>query len=168
MEDLVVLVAAADMLVALDQVLELEHHSQELSEQHHLLDGDILDQTVMGSGGGGAGGGGQPLGPGGHAIQLPATFRDPASTIGAPGPTSQFTGTDSSGKFWVAGGGAGGNGGNDTGGGPNGPHGGAGDTNSATADDALSGTGSGGGGSGPNPGSGGKGGSGLVLISYPT
>tara|TARA_Y100000356_G_C11155812_1_gene233213 strand:- start:321 stop:605 length:285 start_codon:yes stop_codon:yes gene_type:complete len=46
-EDLVVLVAAADMLVALDQVLELEHHSQELSEQHHLLDGDILDQTVM-------------------------------------------------------------------------------------------------------------------------
>ena len=46
-EDLVVLVAAADMLVALDQVLELEHHSQELSEQHHLLDGDILDQAVM-------------------------------------------------------------------------------------------------------------------------
>ena len=120
-----------------------------------------------GSGGGGAGGGGQPLGPGGHAIQLPATFRDPASTIGAPGPTSRFTGTDSSGKFWVAGGGAGGNGGNDTGGGPSGPHGGAGDA-SAPADDALSGTGSGGGGSGTGAGSGGKGGSGLVLISYPT
>ena len=44
--------------------------------------------------GGGAGVGGQPLGPGGHAIQLPATFRDPASRqyTGATGPTSRFTG----------------------------------------------------------------------------
>ena len=45
---------------------------------------------------------------GGAGIQLPSTFRDPASTVGAPGPTSAPGPTfDTSGKYWVAGGGGG-------------------------------------------------------------
>ena len=69
-------------------------------------------------GAGGAGGSGAPYAPpynygrGGYGVQLPATFRDPSATVGAPGPTSAPTpnGFDTSGKYWVAGGGGGGNG----------------------------------------------------------
>ena len=39
-------------------------------------------------------------GHGGIGVQLPPAFRDPAQTIGAPGPGST--------KYWVAGGGGGG------------------------------------------------------------
>jgi hypothetical protein len=66
-----------------------------------------------GGGGGGAGGAAPPqpganLSPGGIGIQIPSTFRDPASTVGAPGPTSpSVTGADTSGKYYVAGGGGG-------------------------------------------------------------
>jgi hypothetical protein len=64
---------------------------------------------IGGGGGGGAGGAGAapPTKLGGIGIQLPATFRDPISTVGAPGPTSpSVTGADTSGKYYVAGGGA--------------------------------------------------------------
>jgi hypothetical protein len=44
---------------------------------------------------------------GGLGVQLPATFRDPASSVGAPGPTTPTPTNDSSGKYWVCGGGAG-------------------------------------------------------------
>ena len=72
--------------------------------------------TYAGAGGGGAGGAGANSsdgnysGSGGAGIQLPTTFRDPASTVGGPGPTSAPTpnGYDTSGKYWVAGGGSGG------------------------------------------------------------
>ena len=76
-----------------------------------------------GSGGGGAGSAGviasasPPTangtgGPGGFGIQLPTTFRDPAQEFGAPGPTSGPScpvpgGFDTSGKYWVCGGGGG-------------------------------------------------------------
>ena len=93
-------------------------------------------------GGGGAGGAAPPqpganMSPGGLGIQIPSTFRDPASTVGAPGPTSPgVTGADTSGKYYVAGGGGGSAGypqpspgtapkGGD-GGGPGGPYAGAG------------------------------------------
>jgi hypothetical protein len=72
--------------------------------------------TYTGAGGGGAGGAGANAvdstnsGSGGPGVQLPTTFRDPKSTVGAPGPTSAPTpnGFDTSGKYWVAGGGSGG------------------------------------------------------------
>ena len=72
--------------------------------------------TYNGAGGGGAGGAGANgndgtnSGSGGAGIQLPTTFRDPASGVGGPGPTSAPTpnGYDTSGKYWVAGGGSGG------------------------------------------------------------
>jgi hypothetical protein len=72
--------------------------------------------TYTGGGGGGAGSTGVSAvdatysGSGGAGIQLPSTFRDPSSTVGAPGPTSAPTpnGFDISGKYWVAGGGSGG------------------------------------------------------------
>ena len=47
-------------------------------------------------------------------MQLPTTFRDPAQSFGAPGPTNTsthnpgWTNIDNSGKYWVAGGGGGG------------------------------------------------------------
>ncbi len=67
---------------------------------------------IGGAGGGGAGAAGVGPAPrlGGVGIQLPATFRNPESTVGAPGPTSAPTpnGFDTSGKYWVAGGGDGG------------------------------------------------------------
>jgi len=71
--------------------------------------------TYTGAGGGGAGGAGANgvdstnSGSGGAGIQLPTTFRDPASGVGGPGPTSAPTpnGFDTSGKYWVAGGGSG-------------------------------------------------------------
>ena len=123
-------------------------------------------------------------------MQLPATFRNPESTVGAPGPTSTsthnpgWTNVDNSGKFWVAGGGGGaagsapytpGQGGVGTYGPLNGPWSGAGNASGTLAGGAaaLQNTGSGGGGSerntnpSPNPDAG-NGGSGLVLIAYPT
>ena len=147
-----------------------------------------------GGGGGGAGGAAPPqpganMSPGGLGIQIPSTFRDPASTVGAPGPTSPgVTGADTSGKYYVAGGGGGSAGypqpspgtapkGGD-GGGPGGPYAGAGNGggidpngNSFTGNgsSALENTGSGGGGgpTGANTYSG-SGGSGIVIIAYPT
>ena len=115
-------------------------------------------------------------GPGGLGVQLPSTFRDPASSVGAPGP---------SGTYWVAGGGggasdgpaptAGGGGGAASAGVPQyaGAGYGAYYPNPGTrAGSASANTGSGGGGSGSPastlPGSSGNGGSGLVLIAYDT
>jgi len=124
---------------------------------------------IGGGGGGGAGGVGAapPTKLGGIGIQLPATFRNPASTVGAPGPTSpSVTGADTSGKYYVAGGGSAQpvTGGSAGGGGY-----------FAHSPDNLVGavqnTGSGGGAS-PIPywqSSGGSGGaSGIVLIAYPS
>ena len=140
----------------------------------------------QGAGGGGAGQVGYPnawslstslRGFGGAGVQMPATFRNPAGTIGTPGPNP--------GGYYVGGGGNGGGyppAGNPAvettrpvGGGGYGvmdaslpPYGGAGG-------DGLDNTGSGGGGtnygeptSGDGSGIGGNGGSGIVLIAYPT
>ena len=148
-----------------------------------------------GGGGGGAGASGvngtsSKAGFGGAGIQVPTTFRDPAQSFGAPGPTSNWiTGGDNSGKYWFAGGGGGGASGNSPsaigkGGAyngsseiPGGPWSGAGDGvsgNVNNGENALTNTGSGGGGAGAvshgaTPGSteGGQGGSGIVLIAYP-
>ncbi len=161
----------------------------------------------FGSGGGGGAGGvgegkddGTPARGrrGGAGIQLPTTFRDPVSSVGAPGPTSAPGPTfDTSGKYWVAGGGAGGIGGGtglSRGGGggaptPVGSYAGGGFAGFAPTHpvstpypDNLNGqsggqgTGGGGGGSagigqGSNVGTfgnSGSGGSGLVLVAYPT
>ena len=149
-------------------------------------------------GGGGAGGAGQnaadsAAGDGGLGMQLPTTFRDPASTVGAPGPTNTsshnpgWTNVDDSGKYWVAGGGGGSAYGPDSGhtsgvggvGSPpvgSSPFAGAGNGSRLMAGGtaALQNTGSGGGGmerATPNPSpqpDAGNGGSGLVLIAYPT
>ena len=149
-------------------------------------------------GGGGAGGAGQnaadsAAGDGGLGMQLPTTFRDPASTVGAPGPTNTsshnpgWTNVDDSGKYWVAGGGGGGAYGPDSahtsgvggvGSPPVGssPFAGAGNGSRffAGGTAALQNTGSGGGGMERAPGApapqpdAGNGGSGLVLIAYPT
>ena len=155
-----------------------------------------------GPGGGGGGGGGagavgadapgpaNPGGAGGAGMQLPSTFRDPASEYGSPGPTSAYTNGDTSGKYWVAGGGGGGTWGYQ---GPQVQSGGGGGGNSVSfagggiggirkqpsppsidAGFGVANTGGGGGG-----GAGGvnettyrtrgrHGGSGLVLIAYPT
>ena len=136
---------------------------------------------IGGAGGGGAGGaGGAPATRvGGAGIQLPTTFRDPAQQIGAPGPTSAPTpnGFDTSGKYWVAGGGAGGgpaptysptNGAASSGGGgywstPGSP------TRPNEMIGAVQNTGSGGGSGGPGSvGDPQAGASGIVLIAYPT
>ena len=146
-------------------------------------------------GGGGAGSIGEDAsndnaGDGGQGMQLPATFRNPASPVGAPGPTNTsshnpgWTGIDDSGKFWVAGGGGGshyypddtgGFGGIGTPAGGTGPWAGAGDGSRLISGGgaALENTGSGGGGmerNTPAPAAvnAGQGGSGLVLIAYPT
>jgi len=158
-----------------------------------------------GAGGGGAGGAGSDHdsdstgGAGGLGRQIPATFRNPASvtSLGAPGPTGSVPGTnpggDTSGKYWVAGGGAGGGaygspssvGGGGGGGTIGTPYAGGGDGgpssapgSGALAKGGIENTGAGGGGygGGPNPipgGStahriGGSGGSGIVIIAYPT
>lgn len=137
-------------------------------------------------GGGGAGGAAPPqpganLSPGGIGIQIPSTFRDPASTVGAPGPTSPgVSGADTSGKFYVAGGGGGAAGypqpaqpkGGDGGFGGGGDGGGIdpnGNSFTGNGFDATQNTGSGGGGgpTGDNTFSG-SGGSGIVLIAYPS
>ena len=157
-------------------------------------------------GGGGAGGAGESTNSGnsstgrkgGAGIQLPSTFRDPKNSIGASGPTSApHPSFDTSGKYWVAGGGAGGIGGatglvRGGGGGaptPVGSYAGGGFAGFAPTHpqptpypDTLSGqsggqgTGGGGGGSGGvgqgsnvgTYGNSGSGGSGLVLVAYPT
>ena len=137
-------------------------------------------------GGGGAGGAAPPqpganLSPGGIGIQIPSTFRNPVSTVGAPGPTSPaVTGADTSGKFYVAGGGGGAAGhpqpaqpkGGDGGFGGGGDGGGIdpnGNSFTGNGFDATQNTGSGGGGgpTGDNTFSGG-GGSGIVIIAYPS
>ena len=135
-----------------------------------------------GGGGGGAGGPGSDGttsvgGDGGLGIQLPATFRNPASTVGAPGPTSpSVTGADTSGKYYVAGGGGGSMYPTGTpaapGGGPGGPYagGGAGGAGNSGGDGGTN-TGGGGGGQerGPGPSTqAGRGGSGIVIVAYPT
>ena len=169
---------------------------------------DSPDSVSAGGGGGGAGGAGADFddgtpgrdgGPGGLGRQIPATFRNPVSvtSLGAPGPTGPVPGTnpggDTSGKYWVAGGGAGGGaygqpgsigggGGGGTigtpyaGGGDGGPSSVPGSGTIAKAGIQNTGAGGGGYGGGPNPvpsGSyphriGGAGGSGIVLIAYPT
>lgn len=123
-----------------------------------------------GGGGAGAPGGDGNANPGGHGgigVQLPAIFRNPAETIGAPGPGG--------GSFWVAGGGGGGH--TDGQGGawngsslvPGGPYAGGGNAQGNQGQDGKDGTGGGGGGaSSQSPTDyGGSGGSGIVLISYP-
>jgi len=139
--------------------------------------------TYDGGGGGGAGGAAGPGdrttlkpadgdgGYGGIGIQLPTTFRDPTSRVGAPGP---------SGNYWVAGGGGGkGRSTGGAGGGPGSPPtgwagGGPGATSpppgSVDGTGGLQNTGGGGGGGGgpTSVGRGGSGGSGIVLIAYPT
>ena len=131
---------------------------------------------AYGAGGGGGAGGlgsdgsGSGGGNGGIGLQLPTTFQDPKSSVGAPGPL---------GSYWVGGGGGGGsqNSVAGTGGGPGGPYAGAGNAGSSISpglgSSALQSTGSGGGGGGfspdsPNYRGGGNGGSGIVLIAYPS
>ena len=76
--------------------------------------------TACGGGGGGAGGDGVDApgspnqssgGGGGLGRQVPSTFRNPKSLVGAPGPTGSVPGTnpggDTSGTHWVCGGGGG-------------------------------------------------------------
>ena len=114
---------------------------------------------------------------GGCGIQLPASFRDPASTVGAPGPiTPAVTGADTSGKYYVGGGGGGG--GYDADSGQYGGFGGGGaggfrypGSTLDAAQPSIQNTGGGGGGAridNPNEGAGGNGGSGIILIAYPT
>ena len=165
------------------------------------------DPTLGSGGGGGSGGAGEAgnsnSGRGGIGRQLPSTFRNPVSVtaLGYPGPTGSVPATnpggDTSGKYWVAGGGGGGA----RGSGPQSQAGGYGAGGSSilggqTPDNAgysfagagngvgtnhsgLSGgaaaaaSGSGGGGSGDNRSPdaakmGGRGGSGIVLIAYPS
>jgi hypothetical protein len=110
--------------------------------------------------------------------QLPATFRDPVSRIGAPGP---------SGNYWIGGGGSGGTyntfagpGTAKGGTGPQpasstvGPYAGGGDGSNSPGVNGTSGlenTGGGGGGGFGHPPTatlGGAGGSGIVIIAYPS
>ena len=76
------------------------------ASEYGYAGGDGADRGAAGGGGAGGvaqdGGPGNPTATGGHGgpgIQLPTTFRDPISTVGAPGP---------SGSYWIAGGGGGG------------------------------------------------------------
>ena len=159
-----------------------------------------VPQNYGSGGGGGAGGAGtagtpSKGGPGGAGLQVPSTFRYPGliPVVGS-GPTSAPTpnGFDTSGNYWVAGGGGasiygpnpspdGGTGGNGPGTTPWAGAGNAGGNNTGAPSptnagaSASSNTGSGGGGgyvtSSPastNGHAGGAGGSGLVLIAYPT
>jgi len=133
-------------------------------------------------GGGGAGGGGQNASSnpspgnlnGGLGVQLPATFRNPRSIVGAPGPGSSL--------YYVAGGGGGagpnsfgyGGGGPTPGSGPfaGGGNGGPPSSPSVRGEQGLANTGGGGGGAGSGAGTvpqvGGHGGSGIVIIAYPS
>ena len=147
------------------------------ASEYGYAGGDGADRGAGGGGGaGGVGGGGGPGNPtatggdGGAGIQLPSTFRDPDSTVGAPGPGG--------GGYWIAGGGGGGGklSANTGGGGPGGPYAGGGNgggtTTTTNGGNAVQNTGGGGGGSGnapsPDGNDSGAGGSGIVLIAYPT
>ena len=146
------------------------------------FDGGTGAANVSG-GGGGAGGVGEngvantSGGHGGIGVQIPATFRNPFSTVGAPGPGSTL--------YWMAGGGGGGVssaphtagiGGKGTPGNPGGPYAGGGDADPtgatpSTATDGQAATGGGGGGGFFRTNSefgAGDGGSGIVLLAYPT
>ena len=139
-----------------------------------LEDGDELVLDILGIGTDGL----TVLpGNGGVGMQLPATFRDPVSTVGAPGPVSSpFSGADTSGKYWVAGGGGGApynNGGTSTPGtGGAGGGGAGGDSSTYTGNPGAQNTGGGGGGARTQPNDattwGGTGGSGIVIIAYPS
>ena len=131
------------------------------------------DPNDGGGGGGGTGGigGNAPSGgvggDGGEGSQLPATFQDPNSGVGFPGPA---------GGFYVAGGGGGGAWGPGPGPGGAGKAGGGdggilSSPQHSSGHSAYDGSGSGGGGSGGYPADrsrGGMGGSGMILIAYPT
>lgn len=148
-------------------------------------DGASPHGTGGGGGAGGAGGdGANPYtgGAGGLGRQSPSTFRDPISTLGAPGPTGSVPGTnpggDTSGKFWFAGGGGGGVDSGTNGGGGGGAAAGASFAGGGYGGHdpgriGTSGTQSTGGGGGATddggvPGGTGSGGSGIVLIAYPS
>tara|TARA_Y100001973_G_C5183404_1_gene326295 strand:- start:85 stop:1986 length:1902 start_codon:yes stop_codon:yes gene_type:complete len=118
--------------------------------------------TIRGGGGGGYGGAGS-AGAGGIGVQLPTTFRDPASTVGTPGPQPA--------GFYVAGGGGAGTSystpaPNTIGGYGGGGNGGRQDIGTRGA--ANTGGGGGGGGFDSAYYQGSEGGSGIVLIAYPT
>ena len=124
------------------------------------------------------------LGGKGLGRQAPATFRNPDSSVGSPGPTGSVPGTnpggDTSGKFWFAGGGGGGVDSGTNGGGGGGAAAGAsfagggygGHYPGLQGTDGTEFTGGGGGatdnGSQSIPVLRGKGGSGIVLIAYPS
>ena len=122
--DLVVLVVVENKVVVVDQ--QLEDHSQELLDHHQQGLGSrwwmVISWKPISGGGGGGGAGASGVNgtgvtkiqlSGGAGIQVPTTFRDPAQSFGAPGPTSNWiTGGDNSGKYWFAGGGGGGASGN--------------------------------------------------------
>ena len=133
--------------------------------------------TPIGSGGGGAGSSGNPNNPitdpnrgmGGNGVQVPTTFRNPATLFGTPGPN---------GGFYLAGGGNAG--GYSTAANPRvatvRPAGGGGFGGNQSSpyyvggEAALANTGGGGGGASSTDHcfAGGMGGSGIVLIAYPT
>ena len=144
----------------------------------------------IGGGGGGAGQagsggssnpeGGWKNGPGGYGIQLPATFRDPASGLGDPGTYGGGT-APAPGGFWVGGGGGAGRysapqpvGDGGSGGGGKGYGATSSDRDARpVVCDGMRGTGGGGGGvnygnSSPYmEGQAGQGGPGIVLVAYP-
>ena len=145
--------------------------------------GSGMEGPQYGHGGGGgagsAGGDASPnsgAAPGGAGLQAPSTFRDPASSVGYPGPGG--------GGYWFAGGGGGGYDAASTpapgpgpGGGPGGPYAGAGGGATGPGGpgplfNAKENSGSGGGGSTSTPWISStdysSGGSGIVLIAYPT
>ena len=140
-------------------------------------DGGAGSDNPIGAGGGGAGGvgqdsGGPPApnrGMGGPGVQVPTTFRNPASVFGTPGPN---------GAFYLAGGGNAG--GYSTSANPNvastRPAGGGGLGGNVSSPQYVGGgpgvanTGGGGGGASASYhlNSGGAGGSGIVMVAYPT
>ena len=148
--------------------------------------GQTTGSPRYGSGGGGgageAGGSGDPeyAGYGGNGVQVPSTFRNPASQpgpgtgpqvgggLGTPGPGSTY--------FWVAGGGGGAteastdNPGTPSRAGTGGVGGGGrgGNNGPRTSESGVMSTGSGGGGIDGAGTGGNSGGSGVVLIAYPS
>ena len=139
--------------------------------------------THTSSGGGGAGAAGQnssgTTGMGGIGVRAPATFLNPITTIGTPGPAGQgyFAGGGAScrpvanpnptaGQGGAGGGGRGGTGTPPGGSRPFGPpHAGAGWGDTNCAQPGWTNTGGGGGGSTTR---GADGGPGIVMVAYPT
>jgi len=150
--------------------------------------GNGSQPPYAGGGGGGAGGEGGAAasdanGHGGIGKQIPAVFHDPASGVGAPGPTATNVAGGTPGKFWIGGGGGGGSTSQPPGkgGGSGGPYAGGGDGTSSSpqpeplkrASHGEQNTGGGGGSHGAGTNNNvsptiGRGGSGIVLIAYPT